>query len=215
MKMRFLLMLAVGVILNGCGGPPTGVETATVREPATNTSATTTTPKPVAPAGPVKKYATTEASEFKYTGYKIVGQHSGTFILFEGLAEVPGDSLEEAVFTFEAETLSTETDNEQLTRVIKGKDFFWCDEHPKMTFKSTKIEKDQDGYAITGDLTLRGVTKTIQFPAKIEMQGETLTLKSQFTVNRKWWNMIFQGIGDNVLKEDVLIELNVAAKETK
>jgi polyisoprenoid-binding protein YceI len=200
-------MLAV-LLLAGCGGPPADTKEATIVEP----TAPATTTAPQTPAGEVKVYSTTDASEFKWTGYKVIGQHSGWFIIFDGTAEVPGGNLEQATFELEVETMSVETDNAQLTKVMVGKDFFWCDEHPNMTFKSTKVEQSADGFWVTGDLTLRGVTKSIRFPAKIVLEGDVLKLKAQFTVNRRWWNIVYEGVGDSVLKNDVLIELNVTAE---
>ncbi len=49
---------------------------------------------------------------------------------------------------------------------LRGKDFFDADKYPNLTFKSTKIVKKGNGYVLTGDLTIKGVTKSIEIPFK-------------------------------------------------
>jgi polyisoprenoid-binding protein YceI len=62
---------------------------------------------------------------------------------------------------------SVSTNNEKRDGHLLNDDFFAADKNPNITFKSTKIAKDGDAYALTGNLTIRGVTKPVTLKAQI------------------------------------------------
>ncbi|MCX7887188.1 MAG: YceI family protein [Verrucomicrobiae bacterium] len=174
---------------------------------------------PAQPAGPVRTFKLSDKSVIKWTGYKKVGRHSGWFILFEGVGKMPDNNLEQATIEVSIETDSVETDDPTgiLTKVMKNESFFHCEKFPTSTFKSVSIAKADgpDKYTVTGDLQLRGITKRIAFPATITVSGDTVRLEADFKVNRRWWDIIWQGTGDSFLEDDVRIELKAEAKEVK
>jgi polyisoprenoid-binding protein YceI len=104
---------------------------------------------------------------------------------------------------------------------LKSPDFFDAAKFPTMTFKSTAVAKVGDHYAVTGDLTLHGVTKSVvlnlETPGKEQIgmdkkahRGFTATT----TINRKDFGLTWNGTltsGDSVLGDDVKIELDVDA----
>jgi len=99
----------------------------------------------------------------------------------------------------EIDTPSVTTDIEKLTNHLKSPDFFNVNEHPKATFKSTKIEPAGDGQVtITGDLTLLGNTKSITFPATVSVE-DPFSLKAEFQIDRTQFGMDY-GL-DNIKKE--------------
>lgn len=71
-------------------------------------------------------------------------------------AENPQDSSIEAT----VEIASVDTNQKDRDAHLRTSDFFLAEEFPTMTFTSTSIETSGDAFSITGDLTLRGVTKT-------------------------------------------------------
>jgi len=180
---------------------------------------TPVTPTP-APTGSVRTFKLGDKSLIKWTGYKKVGQHSGSFLLFEGVGKMSGENLEKATIDLSIETDScTVLDDPTgvLEKVMKKDSFFHCEKFPISTFKSVKITK-ADGpnkYAVTGSLTLRDVTQTIRFPATFTVAGDTVKLDANFLVNRKWWKIIWQAAGDSFLYDDARLELKAEAKETK
>src|SRR4029078_11462537 len=108
------------------------------------------------------------------------------------------------------ETDSLYSDNEKLTAHLKNPDFFGVKDNPKATFKTTKVEKADKGYTITGDLTLLGKTKPVTFPATISEKDGTLSLDADFSIDRTDWGMNFgQGKVDN----KVGLKIAVAAKK--
>jgi polyisoprenoid-binding protein YceI len=103
---------------------------------------------------------------------------------------------------------------------LKSADFFHHELHPTMTFKSTKVAKKGEGeYAVTGDLTLRGVTKQVTFavegpsaPAKDPWGNTRVGLSATTKINRKdfdlSWNAALE-TGGILVGEDVQISLDV------
>lgn len=122
---------------------------------------------------------------------------TGTFNRFHGEAKAAGGKLDSVTIEIETESLKTEID--KLTNHLKSPDFFDVRQHPKATFKSTKIEPADAGMVtITGDLTLLGTTKSITFPAKVTVEND-VNLITEFTIDRTEFGMDYGA--DNVHKE--------------
>ena len=115
---------------------------------------------------------------------------------------------------------SISTGDEQRDAHLKSADFFHHEQHPVMTFRSTKIEKKGDEeYAVTGDLTVHGITKPATFavegpsaPGK-DLWGNTrIGLTATTKINRKdfglTWNAALE-TGGILVGEDVQIALDV------
>lgn len=90
----------------------------------------------------------------------------GAFKSISGSLKVDDENLGESFVRIEVATDSVDTRAEGRDRHLKSQDFFSAVEFPTLTFESTKVEKaGDDRYTVTGDLTLRGVTKSISFEA--------------------------------------------------
>src|SRR5215813_13675625 len=76
------------------------------------------------------------------------------------------DDLKDANLQFEAKVNSIFTNNEDRDNHLKSVDFFDVSQYPTLNFKSTKIEGSGNEYEITGDLTIKGVTKPIKLNAE-------------------------------------------------
>ncbi len=88
---------------------------------------------------------------------------TGIFKKFDATLEINEEDFSQAKVTFEADVDSVDTKNEQRDTHLQNDDFFNAEQFPKMTFKSTKIEKSgNDEYTVTGDLTIRDITKPIE-----------------------------------------------------
>ncbi len=92
----------------------------------------------------------------------VISTVTGTFGKFEGTAESNKPDFTDAKVTFEADIDSITTKNENRDGHLKSGDFFDAANHPKLTFKSTALKPlSGNNYELTGDLTIRGVTKAI------------------------------------------------------
>ena len=157
-----------------------------------------------------QKFALTgDNTKVAFTGTKKGGKHEGGFKKLTGTATVDGDA---STLKIEAEidTTSLYSDNEKLTAHLKTPDFFGVKDNPKASFKSTKVEKSEKGYTITGDLTLLGKTKPVTMPATVAVKDDELTLTSEFKINRSDWGMTF---GKGMVDDAVSLKLNIAAKK--
>ncbi|RZU35784.1 YceI family protein [Edaphobacter modestus] len=158
-------------------------------------------------------------AEFKVKHMMIAnvkGSFSGlTGTLIEDTAD-PSRSQVEAIIDIS----SISTGDEQRDAHLKSADFFNHEQHPVMTFKSTTIEKKGDEeHAVTGDLTIHGVTKPLTFivegpsaPGKDPWGNTRIGLSATAKINRKdfglTWNAALE-TGGILVGEDVQISLDV------
>ena len=102
--------------------------------------------------------------------HMMVSKVRGNFTAFDGRIVTAENPLESAV-TAEIDLASINTGNEQRDGHIRSADFFDVENHPKMTYRSTSLSPAGDDWAIEGELTLHGVTKSV--PLKLELNGFT------------------------------------------
>jgi polyisoprenoid-binding protein YceI len=116
-------------------------------------------------------------------------------------------------------TNSVNTGNENRDKDLKSDNFFDEEKYPEITFKSTKVEKMGDAYQVTGDLTIRGVTKEVSFP--VEVSGpvnafgtKKIGIEFSLTINRQdyglKWNKTLES-GGLVVGDDVKIDISAEA----
>jgi polyisoprenoid-binding protein YceI len=115
----------------------------------------------------------------------------GTFAGPTGSVSYDAGDLTKTTFDLSVETASIDTRNPNRDKDLKGPDFFDVKQFSTMTFKSTGVNKTGDNTMdVTGDLTLRGVTKSVTVPIEMTgtgkgMRGETRTgFRANFTINR-------------------------------
>ena len=110
----------------------------------------------------------------------VISSVTGSFKTFEATVESDKDDFTDARIRFSADINSIDTGVEQRDNHLKSPDFFDADNHPKLTFVSTGVEKKSDSeYKIKGDLTIRGVSKPLVLDAEFggiqnDMYGRTV-----------------------------------------
>jgi polyisoprenoid-binding protein YceI len=116
---------------------------------------------------------------------------------------------------------SVDTRNDDRDAHLRSADFFDAENHPKMTFKATKIERTGDGvYEVTGDLTIRGVTRSETFTVTFEGAGKDpwgnykAGFSAEGTIKRSdyglTWNAALE-TGGVLVGDDVKIHLEIEA----
>jgi len=91
----------------------------------------------------------------------------GRFKDYDGKIWIDRAKPEDSKVEITIQAASIDTDNDRRDTHLKSADFFEVEKYPTITFKSTKVEpKGKDLYAVTGDLSMHGVTKTITVPVK-------------------------------------------------
>ncbi len=124
---------------------------------------------------------------------------------------VDGDPTHSKV-EFTIDTTSLYADSEKLTGHLKSADFFDVEAHPIASFESTSIAATDDGYSVTGNLSLHGVTKQVVFPAAISVADDVVTADAEFSIQRFDFNIEYKGMADDLIRDDVLIKLHLVAK---
>lgn len=120
---------------------------------------------------------------------------SGTFAAYDATITTEDDNFENANFEFSANIDSISTNNLDRDNHLKSADFFDADNFPKLTFKASSFTKDGDDYEITGDLSIKEVTKPVKFPVEFsglmkDPWGNTKAgLNIYGKINRKDWGL--------------------------
>lgn len=198
-----------------CSDPAAGKPAATVADeppPAVQAPA----PKPDEQPAEAQTLALVPAtSRVEMVGSKVTGSHDIKVKEFKGDVALAKDApLESAEVTVVMQMASIEADHPKLTKHLLSGDFFEVEKHPTATFKSTGVKQgggEGATHTVTGDLTLRGVTKRVSFPATITRQGETVKAKAEFSIDRKDFGINYPGMPDDLIRDDVLIKLDLTA----
>jgi len=101
--------------------------------------------------------------------HMMISRVKGTFHHFSANIEADPTDLTNANIEFTVDLSSIDTRNKDRDGHLLSADFFDVENHPNMTFRATNIEKKDDGeYEVTGDLTIRGTTRTETFEVEFE-----------------------------------------------
>ncbi len=206
---NWLMGLTVAAALAAAGCTEQKAEKAVVQDSA---PAKTAELKAAAPEQNLTRYAFgPESSKVEFKGAKVTGSHLGGFKSFKGEV-LMGDKPETGKVNLSLDTATIFADSEKLTGHLRSPDFFDAEKFPTATFTSTTIAPAEGGkHTVTGDLTMHGVTKQISFPATISVSGETVTAQSEFSINRKDFGIVYPGMPDDLIRDDVIITLDVKA----
>lgn len=151
---------------------------------------------------------TGENTKIGFEGTKKDGAHVGSFPKRSGKFKL-GDDVTKAKINVKIDVEGLESDDPKLTGQLQSPDFFETKKFPEAKFVSKSISAGKGGFIVTGDLTMRGKTKEISFPAKIANTGGVATLSSQFKINRSDWGITY---GEGKIDEAVKLTIEVKAK---
>jgi polyisoprenoid-binding protein YceI len=145
----------------------------------------------------------------------------GQFRNYRGKVNIDPKDFARSTFEGEIDVASVDTGNPDRDNHLRTGDFFDVQNHPTITFKSTKIEAKDDGqYAVTGDITIRGVTRPIVLDVEYlgtakNPYGKTVAgLSVRGTLNRKDFGVNFNAVletGGVAVGEKVKLEVDVEA----
>lgn len=213
-------------LLVACGGPEgKKVEATDAKTPA---------PEAKAPTASVNNSLANynlNKGTLTWTGSKLAGSsHSGTISVILGDLRAKGDNVIGGQFVIDMNSI-TNTDmekgkgKEKLEAHLKNADFFDVAAHPRATFIITgsKPATDQTDatHTITGNLTIKGVSKSISIPANVAVVENKLTVVSPaFVIDRTQWgiqygsNSIAGLAKDKIINNDIALVLNLEASAT-
>jgi polyisoprenoid-binding protein YceI len=167
-----------------------------------------------APTGAQNYDLSGKNSKLQFVGAKVTAKHDGAFGAFIGKIQLVDGDPEKSSVNVEIDMASLSADDEKLTSHLKSGDFFDVEKHPKARFVSTSIKKNAENgatHSVTGNLELRGTTKSITFPAKISVEEGAVRVNAEFSINRKDFGVVYAGMPDDLIKDEVLLKLDVRA----
>ena len=189
--------------------------------------AQTTAPAP-APAVVASTEAWTVDKSHSTTNFKVrhlMANFTGRFADFDGSINIDRAKPSNSSVEFTIQTASIDTGNKNRDEHLRSADFFDAANHPTISFKSTSVkQKSKDTYDVTGDFTMRGVTKRITLPVthlgfiKDARGNETGGFEIETTINRKDYGVIWNRALDEggvVLGEDVKVSINLEVRKKK
>ena len=212
MRTLGLAILSFSIFLTACEDPAANKARALTSN-ASTLGANTQNQQPTAKGDSLA--ITPENSKVLFTGSKVTGKHEGGFKKFSGAINLVNGKAEESSVNVDIETNSVFTDTDGLTKHLQTGDFFEVEKYPKASFASTKIVPDQskgaNAYTVTGDLELRGVRKSVSFPATIVVSPADVDVNAEFSINRKDFGIVYAGKADDLIRDDVVIKLDLKA----
>ncbi|WP_339715450.1 YceI family protein [uncultured Kriegella sp.] len=163
-----------------------------------------------------KKEVKVSESTVTWKAYKVTGSHHGTIDLKEGALEFDGDKLVGGEFLVDMTTLvSTDMEGDgkgKLEGHLKSDDFFSVEKHEtsKLVFTNVK-STGKNSYEVTGDLTIKGMTKPVTFDVSVYGSKATATMK----VDRTEYDIkfrsgdFFENLGDKLIYDefDLVVDL--------
>lgn len=185
-----------------------------------------------APASGTTYKADLAQSRVEWTGTKPIGQHHGSMMLKDGNLIVDNNNITGGSFTIDMTTLKVlDKDTTGIAKLgghLSSGDFFDVAQYPAASFQLANVKAGTDSaggkelvmkdatHTVTGNLTLKGVTKSVTFPAKIAVNENVVTADANFNIDRTQWGLVYgndQSLGDKFIRPIVNIQLHLVANK--
>lgn len=166
----------------------------------------------------------TQESTVEWVGKKVTGQHNGVISLEGGRLEMEDGQLVGGIFTIDMTTIE-DTDlsggsKEKLEGHLKSDDFFGVEKYPTATFVITKAVPQGPGkYKIVGNITIKGKTEEIQFPATIEEKDGKIVATADLSIDRSKFDVkygsgsFFDNLGDKTIYDNFDLSISLVANK--
>ena len=183
----------------------------------------------------------TTASKVEWVATKVSAYHTGTLNVKSGEIIIKDGNITGGNFVLDMNSIvvsgpngSDAKANEKLLGHLKSADFFDVTKNPEATFTITSVApfsgtaKDSvdprqeaiskykvtnPTHSVSGNLTIKGLTKNITFPAQITITGNSASAIAKFNINRQDWDIVYPGKPDDLIRNEV--HLGIALKASK
>ena len=156
--------------------------------------------------------------------HAMVTKVRGSFNEFEGTGSFVAEDPTKSQLRLVIQAASIDTRNADRDGHLRSNDFFDMEQYPEITFASTAVEQlDSDNYRVTGDLTIKGVTKPVS--VDFEYTGTAVDpysnvrvgFEGKTVINRTDWGISWNGVletGGVLVGEKITLEFEVSAIRT-
>jgi polyisoprenoid-binding protein YceI len=162
-------------------------------------------------------------SKISWLGKKVLGEHNGNIALTKGELKVNGKMITGGSFEIDMNSitnldLTDATYNKKLVDHLKSEDFFSSADFPTAEFVITQVTPNgKEKATIKGNLTIKGITKPIEFPATYSVEGNQVKAKAKIVVDRTLYNIrygsnsFFDNLGDKAIDNNFEINIDLVA----
>jgi len=166
-----------------------------------------------------------KASQLKWTGEKVTGSHWGYVNIKSGVVNVDDNKIKNGNFDIDMTTISVKDldpgeYNDKLVGHLRSDDFFSVEANPVSAFKIKWVKDNGNNTAkITGDLTIKGITKQLTFDAKYTLTGDKMVAEATIPVDRTKYDIkygsgsFFDSLGDKTIYDEFILDLKLVAKK--
>jgi hypothetical protein len=218
-KVKFIIPVILALIIASCGGES--------KKPSQISEALEPGEKP---ANAIVKNIAKEKTTVAWIGSKIVGSpHDGTIGVKSGELYIVDNVLVGGKIVIDmTKIVVLDIENPDMNARLKGHlesdDFFSVETFPEAFFDMAKISQIENAaagmpnYQIKGNLTIKGITHGISFPAFVHNMDGKLHAKADFSFDRALYDVrfgsgkFFENLGDNLIKDEIKISLDVIAE---
>ncbi len=165
-------------------------------------------------------------SDIHWWGYKVAktesSSHDGTVDLKSGSIVMKGNNIAAATFILDMNSINaTDVSGEMQTKLnghLKNGDFFETNKYPTATYKITSVKKNTKNKnynsVITGNLTAKGKTAAVSFPANVTYKNGEVSIQSdKFSFDRQKFDISYKSsMKDVVVKDEVDLQIKLTAK---
>lgn len=150
-----------------------------------------------------------------YVGFRVrhlmIATVRGRFETFAGKIVIdPRDTTRSSV-EVEIETISVASGNARRDRDVRGESFLAVERYPRISFRSTRIERGAEGWRMAGDLTIRGVTRPVTIPFTLAAGSRRLGVTATLTIDREHFGMT--AVPAATVGKEISIDIEVEANE--
>ncbi|RDC57411.1 YceI family protein [Pedobacter chinensis] len=173
------------------------------------------------PTKPVTYTVDPSKSTITWVGKKVTGSHNGTVSLKSGTLILDGKKLVQGGFIIDMNSIKDADGSDKLEGHLKADDFFGVAKFPAANFVITKVSGSGANVTVTGDLTIKGISKPLSFPATVSVNadGTVSALAGKITVDRTKYDIrygsksFFDSIGDKAIDDNFEISVKLVAKK--
>ncbi|HNI52986.1 MAG TPA: YceI family protein [Chitinophagales bacterium] len=173
-------------------------------------------------------------SSLEWIGTKMSTYHNGTVAIKSGTLLLKGGVITGGNFVIDMPTLKSVKDddmtNGKLTGHLQSPDFFDVAKFPEAKLEITSVKPNTTGastggdqpeineytvadpnYMISANLTIKDVTKNIEFPAKVTVNNSGVSAVAKFNIDRKQWGIVYKGMPDDLIQDLIWFGVSIKA----
>ena len=151
-------------------------------------------------------------SHLGLVGAKLTAKHPIHFEAFQGTVGVD-EANQPVSVRFVADVASLQSDSARLTKHLKNEDFLWAERYPTAEFASVSVVSggERGTHTVSGDLTIRGQTQRISFPATVRAGEHGVEASTEFVIDRRDFGVVYPGRPDDLVQDAVLMQIRFVA----